>query len=76
MLGRRTAHATFFATHTLDFATALQYGMDLTPLAFDNVPDDGASLDAPELVDDMTRFVLAKVDRLRDNIATRIRVHA
>jgi LmbE family N-acetylglucosaminyl deacetylase len=76
VLGRRTAHATFFATHTLDFATALQYGMELTPLAFDNVPDDGAPIDAPELVDDMTRFVLAKVDRLRDNIATRIRVHA
>ncbi len=75
VLGRRAAHATFFSTHTLDFATALQFAMDLTPLAFDGVPDDGASGEG-DLPDAMTRFILAKVDRLRDNIADRIRRHA
>jgi hypothetical protein len=76
VLGRRTAHATFFATHSLDFATALQYAMDLTPLTLENVPDDGAAFDAPGLVDDMTRFILAKVDRLAQNISARIHTHA
>jgi LmbE family N-acetylglucosaminyl deacetylase len=34
-LGRRQAHATYFASHDVDAATGLTFGMDLTPLIAD-----------------------------------------
>jgi LmbE family N-acetylglucosaminyl deacetylase len=34
-MGRRAAHATYFASHDVDAATGLNFGMDLTPLAAD-----------------------------------------
>jgi LmbE family N-acetylglucosaminyl deacetylase len=34
-LGRRRAHATYFASHGTDTTTGLTYGMDLTPLVND-----------------------------------------
>lgn len=35
ILGRRTANATFFASHATDKATGLSFGMDMTPLMLD-----------------------------------------
>lgn len=35
ILGRRAANATFFASHTTDNATGLNFGMDMTPLLKD-----------------------------------------
>ncbi|MDD2522239.1 MAG: PIG-L family deacetylase [Anaerolineaceae bacterium] len=35
VLGRRAANATFFASHATDQATALTFGMDMTPLMLD-----------------------------------------
>jgi len=34
-MGRRKAHATYFASHGIDTATSLNFGMDLTPLIKD-----------------------------------------
>jgi LmbE family N-acetylglucosaminyl deacetylase len=38
-LGRRSANATFFASHATDAATQLIFGMDLTPLVMDATLD-------------------------------------
>jgi len=38
-LGRRSANATFFASHATDTATQLMFGMDLTPLVADPATD-------------------------------------
>lgn len=35
-LGRRRAHATYFASHNVDTATGINFGMDLTPLIQDD----------------------------------------
>ena len=35
-LGRRRAHATYFASHATDTAQALTFGMDMTPLITDH----------------------------------------
>lgn len=35
-LGRRRAHATYFASHNVDAATGISFGMDLTPLIQDD----------------------------------------
>lgn len=35
-LGRRRAHATYFASHNVDAATGINFGMDLTPLMQDD----------------------------------------
>jgi LmbE family N-acetylglucosaminyl deacetylase len=59
-LGRRTANATFFASHATDAATSLSFAMDLTPL----VQDETLSpLD----------FALKHVDRFRSDVATRLK---
>ena len=58
-LGRRRAHATYAASHATDETTGLTYAMDLTPLVND-----------PTL--DPATFVLAHIDRLRDDVAARI----
>jgi hypothetical protein len=58
--GRRLANATFHTAHATDKATALIWGMDLTPV----VNDPKLSLEA---------FTLAYIDRLRDDVASRLR---
>jgi hypothetical protein len=40
-LGRRKAHATYFASHGTDATTGLSFGMDLTPLIADPAKDPG-----------------------------------
>jgi len=39
IVGRRAANATFFESHTVDQATGLVFGMDLTPLVTDSTAD-------------------------------------
>ena len=58
--GRRLANATFHTSHATDRAAALTWAMDLTPL----VQNDRMSVE---------KFTLAHVDRLRADIAKRIR---
>jgi len=58
-LGRRTAHATYHATHDVDVTTALIFAMDLTPLMND------ASLDVGE-------YVQAHIDRFAEEVMDRI----
>ena len=57
--GRRVAHATYYASHGTDQETALNFAMDLTPLAQD-----------PSL--DVTEYVLGLVDRFRNDVQTRV----
>jgi LmbE family N-acetylglucosaminyl deacetylase len=40
-MGRRKAHATYFASHGTDVTTGLSFGMDLTPLIADPGKDPG-----------------------------------
>ena len=40
-MGRRKAHATYFASHGTDVTTGLSFGMDLTPLIVDPGKDPG-----------------------------------
>ncbi|HYC72657.1 MAG TPA: PIG-L family deacetylase [Opitutaceae bacterium] len=58
--GRRLAHATFHQAHAADGAQALIWAMDLTPLVHDEALDVEA-------------FTLGYVDRLRADIAGRLR---
>ena len=58
--GRRLAHATFHASHATDQAGALTWAMDLTPLVHDD------KLSAAD-------FVLGHIDRLRADVAARLR---
>ena len=51
--GRRRAHATFYASHGTDDSTAINFGMDLTPL----IEDD--SLDVAE-------FAIGKINRFAE----------
>jgi LmbE family N-acetylglucosaminyl deacetylase len=57
--GRRRAHATYLASHSVDQTTAVIYGIDLTPL----IKDD--SLDPSE-------YVLGFIDRFKREISTRL----
>jgi len=59
-VGRRKAHATFSASHANDKLKGITWAMDLTPLMHDS-----------EL--DVAEYTLGYVDRLRDEISTRIR---
>ncbi len=59
-LGRRRAHATYHASHGTDVSTALNFGMDLTPLMKD------ASID-------ITSYVRAFIDRFAQEVSERIR---
>lgn len=56
-IGRRRAHATYHATHTVDVATSLIFAMDLTPLIRD------PSLDIKEFVCDHIRRFAADVSK-------------
>ncbi len=58
--GRRLANATFHTSHATDQVTAITWAMDLTPLVRD------VRLSAE-------RFTLARVDRLRADIAARLK---
>jgi len=58
--GRRLANATFHTSHAPDATTAITWAMDLTPL----VRNDKLSLE---------KFTVAHVDRLRADIATRLK---
>ena len=60
VLGRRRAHATFHASHSVDAATGLSFAVDLKPL----VDDD--TLDPAE-------FARAQLDRFADDVLDRIR---
>ena len=58
--GRRLANATFHTSHATDRATALTWAMDLTPL----VQDDKLSVE---------KYTLSYVDRLRSDVAARLK---
>jgi LmbE family N-acetylglucosaminyl deacetylase len=58
--GRRLAHATFHTSHATDRATALTWAMDLTPL----VRDTRLSVE---------KYTLACIDRLRADVAARLK---
>lgn len=59
-LGRRLAHATFDTPHAVDRMAGITWAMDLTPLVTD-----------PAL--DVSAYTLAYVDRLRGDIAARLK---
>ncbi len=59
VIGRRLANATFFDSHSSDKATALQWGMDLTPLIVDDKLD-------------VVEYTIAYVERLKGDIKARI----
>ncbi len=58
-LGRRRAHATYFASHGVDDTTQLNFGMNLTPLIND-----------PSL--DIQGYIDSYVDRFRNEIQARM----
>lgn len=59
-LGRRRAHATYHASHGIDTATSLIYGMDLTPLIKDT------SLD-------IEKYIEKYIKRFAEEISARIK---
>jgi len=61
--GRRLANATYFASHGTDQESALNFGMDLTPLVED-----------PSL--DVATYVLGFVDRFRADVEKRVKAWA
>lgn len=58
-LGRRRAHATYFASHGVDISTSMIYAMDLTPLIADKNLD-------------ITEFVGDQIKNFADDVAARI----
>jgi LmbE family N-acetylglucosaminyl deacetylase len=58
-LGRRRAHATYFASHGVDTATQLNFAMDLTPLIAD-----------PSL--DISDFAQVYINRFADEVNARL----
>ena len=58
--GRRLAHATYYASHGTDQESAINFAMDLTPLIAD-----------PSL--SVADFVLAHIDRFREDVAKRMK---
>jgi len=58
-VGRRLAHATYYASHATDVETALTYAMDLTPL-----------IDDPHLP--VAAYVLGFIDKLRAEVESRL----
>jgi LmbE family N-acetylglucosaminyl deacetylase len=59
-LGRRRAHATYYASHGTDTATGLSFAMDLTPL----IEDPGL---------DPERFAVDFIRRFQEDVSARIR---
>ena len=60
VLGRRTANATFSNAHSTDHESAMQWAMDLTPLAQDNSLDPIA-------------YTVGFIDRLKADVTSRLR---
>jgi len=60
VLGRRTANATFSNAHSTDQESAMQWGMDLTPLMLDDSLDPVA-------------YTVGFIDRLKADVTARIR---
>ncbi len=58
-VGRRKAHATYFASHGTDVTTGLSFGMDLTPLIADSDRDPG-------------RYVQEFIQRFAQDVAARM----
>lgn len=58
-MGRRRAHATYYASHATDVTSGLTFGMDLTPLIADEIRDPGA-------------YVQEYIDRFAEDVASRI----
>ncbi|MGI6206716.1 MAG: PIG-L deacetylase family protein [Anaerolineae bacterium] len=58
-MGRRKAHATYFASHGIDVTTGLNFAMDLTPLITD-----------PSL--DVKTFVQGFIDRFAEEVRNRL----
>jgi LmbE family N-acetylglucosaminyl deacetylase len=58
--GRRLAHATYYASHGTDEASALNFALDLTAL-----------VQSPEL--DVSQYVLGFIDRFRADVERRLR---
>ncbi|HOS93047.1 MAG TPA: PIG-L family deacetylase [Armatimonadota bacterium] len=59
-MGRRRANATYFASHGVDEALSLAFGMDLTPLIRDDQMDPAALLD-----EHIQRFRAEVLERVR-----------
>jgi len=59
-MGRRRAHATYYASHGIDVSTGLNYAMDLTPLI------TGPSRD-------VTAFTLEFIQRFSQDVAARLK---
>lgn len=55
VMGRRTANATFFDSHSVDVINQLWFAMDLTPLAEDDTLE-------------ITEFIKAKITRFEDSV--------
>src|SRR5512136_1112550 len=62
-MGRRKAHATYFASHGTDATTGLSFGMDLTPLIADPARDPGSYV--LEFIQRFAQEVTDRVQRLR-----------
>jgi len=62
-LGRRKAHATYFASHGTDATTGLSFGMDLTPLIADPAKDPG--LFVQEYIHRFAQEVADRMGKLR-----------
>lgn len=61
-MGRRKAHATYFASHGVDTTTGLNFGMDLTPLIQDPAKDIAGY--AQELIDRFAKEVAQRLGKL------------
>jgi LmbE family N-acetylglucosaminyl deacetylase len=62
-MGRRKAHATYFASHGTDATTGLSFGMDLTPLLTDATKDPGAYVQ--EYIQRFAQEIADRVGKLR-----------
>jgi hypothetical protein len=62
-MGRRKAHATYFASHGTDATTGLSFGMDLTPLIVDPAKDAGVFVQ--EFIQRFAQEVADRVGKLR-----------
>jgi hypothetical protein len=62
-MGRRKAHATYFASHGTDATTGLSFGMDLTPLIADPAKAPGAYVQ--EFIQRFAQDVADRVGKLR-----------
>jgi LmbE family N-acetylglucosaminyl deacetylase len=62
-MGRRKAHATYFASHDTDKMTGINFGVNLTPLILDDTKDPAAF--AQEIIKHFADDVAARVAKLR-----------